>query len=145
MAAIIREEAAPLPPSVPAPLRWVVERCLAKDPGERYDSTRDLYRELKLARERLSEASTSAAVPATIRQRFTVRDGARGELLRSELSWSRRYRSPAARFLWRTPEAPVWSGIVLGGSEMALFPRLSPDGHLLASRPWWTAPHKSRS
>jgi eukaryotic-like serine/threonine-protein kinase len=64
MAAIIREEAAPLPPSVPAPLRWVVERCLAKDPGERYDSTRDLYRELKLARERLSEASTSAQVQA---------------------------------------------------------------------------------
>ena len=49
----------PLPPSVPAPLRWVVERCLAKDPVERYDSTRDLYRELKLARERVSEASVS--------------------------------------------------------------------------------------
>jgi Tol biopolymer transport system component len=60
MAAIIRDEAEPLPPEVPAPLRWVVERCLAKDPAERYDSTRDLYRELKLARERLSEASATA-------------------------------------------------------------------------------------
>ena len=68
MAAIIRDEAEPLPPSVPAPLRWVVERCLAKDPAERYDSTRDLYRELKLARERLSEASGSqAAAPPAIR------------------------------------------------------------------------------
>ena len=64
MAAIIRDEAEPLPPSVPAPLRWVVERCLAKDPAERYDSTRDLYRELKLARERLSEASVSGSQPA---------------------------------------------------------------------------------
>src|ERR1019366_7892096 len=67
MAAIIRDEAEPLPPSVPAPLRWVVERCLAKDPAERYDSTRDLYRELKHAREHLSESSASgqqAAQPA---------------------------------------------------------------------------------
>jgi serine/threonine protein kinase len=61
MAAIIRDEAEPLPPSVPAPVRWVVERCLAKDPAERYDSTRDLYRELKHAREHLSEASGSGS------------------------------------------------------------------------------------
>jgi serine/threonine protein kinase len=58
MAAIIRDEAEPLPATVPAPLRWVAERCLAKDPAERYDSTKDLYRELKLARERLSEPNT---------------------------------------------------------------------------------------
>ena len=74
MTAIIREEPEPLPPDVPAPLRWVVERCLAKDPAERYDSTRDLYRELKLARERLSEGSASgpqtpiASTPLTVRR-----------------------------------------------------------------------------
>jgi len=63
---IIRDEAE-LFSSTAAPLRWVVERCLAKDPAERYDSTKDLYRELKLARERLSEAtaSLSAGVPAS--------------------------------------------------------------------------------
>jgi hypothetical protein len=27
---------------VPEPLAWVVERCLAKDPNDRYGSTRDL-------------------------------------------------------------------------------------------------------
>ncbi len=59
MAAIIREDAEPLPASVPAPLRWVVERLLAKDPEERYDSTRDLYRELKLIRDRLSQTTTA--------------------------------------------------------------------------------------
>jgi serine/threonine protein kinase/Tol biopolymer transport system component len=64
MAAIIRDEAGPLPSSVPAPLRWVVERCMAKDPAERYDSTRDLYRELKLARERLSEVSATGPQPS---------------------------------------------------------------------------------
>ncbi len=69
MAAIIREEAEPLPTSVPAPLRWVIERLLAKEPSERYDSTRDLYRELKHIRDRLSESVSAvqtvppAAVP----------------------------------------------------------------------------------
>ena len=64
MAAIIREEAEPLPASVPLPLRWVVERLLAKEPAERYDSTRDLYRELKQIRDRLAQ-TTSAAVAAS--------------------------------------------------------------------------------
>ena len=63
MTAIIREDAEPLPGNVPAPLRWVIERLLAKEPSERYDSTRDLYRELKQARDRLSQA-TSAQTPA---------------------------------------------------------------------------------
>ena len=64
MAAIIGDEAPALHTSVPAPLRWVVERCLAKDPAERYDSTKDVYRELTLARGRLSEASGTQAVSA---------------------------------------------------------------------------------
>ena len=51
MTAMIREEAEPLPAGVPLPLRWVIERLLAKDPAERYDSTLDLYRELKHIRE----------------------------------------------------------------------------------------------
>ena len=63
MTAIIRENAEPLPDSVPAPLRWVIDRLLAKEPGERYDSTRDLYRELKQIRDRLSQTN-SAQTPA---------------------------------------------------------------------------------
>jgi serine/threonine protein kinase/sugar lactone lactonase YvrE len=64
MAAIIREEAEPLPAAVPAPLRWVIERLLAKEPAERYDSTRDLYRELRQIRERLSQTSNKVDAPA---------------------------------------------------------------------------------
>jgi Tol biopolymer transport system component/tRNA A-37 threonylcarbamoyl transferase component Bud32 len=63
MTAIIREEAEPLPASVPVQLRWVIERLLAKDPGERYDSTRDLYRELKQIRERYSGATSAQQIP----------------------------------------------------------------------------------
>ena len=59
LAAIIREEPEPigsLNARVPAPLCWIVERCLAKDPEERYASTRDLARDLAAVRERLLEA-----------------------------------------------------------------------------------------
>jgi serine/threonine protein kinase len=61
MAAIIREDAEPLPASVAAPLRWVIERCLAKEPSERYGATRDLYHDLRQIRERLSEIGSSEA------------------------------------------------------------------------------------
>jgi len=50
--------------SVPAPLRWIIERLLSKDPSDRYDSTRDLYRELRQVRDRYSEAGISVIVPA---------------------------------------------------------------------------------
>ncbi len=64
MTAIIREEAEALPATVPAPLRWVIERLLQKEPGERYDSTGDLYRELRRVRDHLSESTPASAIPA---------------------------------------------------------------------------------
>jgi len=65
MTAIIREEADPLPTGVHGPLRWIVERLLAKDPLDRYESTRDLYRELKQVRDRLSETTLSGIQTAS--------------------------------------------------------------------------------
>jgi serine/threonine protein kinase len=131
LAAIIRDEAEPLPPSVPAPLRWVVERCLAKDSAERYDSTGDLYRELKHARERLSEGSGSGSQGATAPASSRPRWGVWGVAVLTALMISAASFG-VARLLWRTPEPPLWIGTMLGGSEIALNPRLSPDGHLLA-------------
>jgi serine/threonine protein kinase/Tol biopolymer transport system component len=60
LSAIIRDEPDPVErvnPQTPAPLRWIVDRCLAKDADERYASTKDLARELKSIRDHLSEAS----------------------------------------------------------------------------------------
>ncbi len=68
MAAIVEEQATPigeLNPSVPAPLRWCVERCLAKDREDRYASTADLKRELQTIRQHLDESTGSQpALPA---------------------------------------------------------------------------------
>src|SRR5216683_2570440 len=42
-------------PDVPAPLCWVIERCLTKELDKRYASSRDLARELAAIRDRLWE------------------------------------------------------------------------------------------
>jgi serine/threonine protein kinase/Tol biopolymer transport system component len=67
LAAILNEEPegiGAINPQVPAPLRWIVERCLAKDPESRYASTKDLSRELAGVRDHFSEAGVSGAFPA---------------------------------------------------------------------------------
>jgi len=63
LSAIVAEEPpkiSTLNPAVPPPLRWIIERCLAKDPAERYASTRDLARELESVLVHLSEVSPVA-------------------------------------------------------------------------------------
>ena len=50
---VVRDEAPPLSivaAHVPAPLRWIVDRCLSKDPEDRYVATRDLARDLQYIR-----------------------------------------------------------------------------------------------
>ena len=69
MAAITDEPTPPLTelnPAVPPPLRWCVERCLAKDRDDRYVSTGDLQRELQTVRAHLEEMSSARlqALPA---------------------------------------------------------------------------------
>ena len=62
LSAIIREDPprlADVNPTIPSPVRWIVERCLAKAPDERYALTRDLARDLASARDHLSELLAS--------------------------------------------------------------------------------------
>jgi eukaryotic-like serine/threonine-protein kinase len=62
LSAIIRDDPPPiaqLNPALPPPVRWIVDRCLAKDPQERYVLTRDLARDLVSAREHLTELLAS--------------------------------------------------------------------------------------
>ena len=50
MAAIVRDDHPTLSevhPEAPLPLQWLLDRCLAKNPADRYESTRDLHRDLE--------------------------------------------------------------------------------------------------
>jgi eukaryotic-like serine/threonine-protein kinase len=76
MAAIIEDQPEPLAsrnPTLPDPVRWVIERCLAKDPAERYASTYDLARELRGLRENLREASPGTSALGLARSAFVAR------------------------------------------------------------------------
>ena len=73
LSSILHAEPEPLlrlNPDAPASLRWIIERCLAKDPGERYASTDDLARDLAGVRERLSITGAEPAVLAARRRRI---------------------------------------------------------------------------
>ncbi|MGH9529254.1 MAG: protein kinase domain-containing protein [Terriglobales bacterium] len=97
LAAVLREQPSPVGAhnrDAPAPLCWAIDRCLAKDPGKRYASTRDLARELAVLRDSLSEnrvrkAEHRATNLPIQRTRFVGRDNelstARELLLRDDV------------------------------------------------------------
>ncbi|HVR41873.1 MAG TPA: protein kinase [Thermoanaerobaculia bacterium] len=64
LTAIANEEPPPLPDSFPEPFVWMVERCLAKNPAERYGSTADLARDLARLRDRPSSGTGLRPLPA---------------------------------------------------------------------------------
>jgi len=66
MAAIVREEPPPIEEKLPPPLKWIIDRCLAKEPEQRYQSTRDLYGDLRNLRDHFSEAYSATETFAAI-------------------------------------------------------------------------------
>lgn len=86
LSAILHDEPPPISKfrhGFPPPLRWVMERCLAKSPADRYNSTRDLARELRGIRDHLSELSGERPTSGhrLSRKRRTVILGAAAALL----------------------------------------------------------------
>jgi serine/threonine protein kinase/lipopolysaccharide biosynthesis regulator YciM len=125
-AAILRETPAPLPPKISAGLRGVIDRCLAKEPAQRYQRAG----ELRAAFEALSSVRRSGeAVPASMPQPAEEKPaGSRAEFsLAARLPWLRIAVLNSFLVLalvvsgailwqpWKSPEAP--SGQVAGGPQ----------------------------
>ncbi len=138
LTAILRDEPEPigsLSPLSPAPLRWIVERCLAKNPEGRYAATRDLAQDLATLRDRLPEMSGGVMPTRTPPSRagWLVGLAAAGVVAAATfaaLYASRSSPSPAAapiRFEIRAPEGARFAWVPMQN----LF-ALSPDGRRIA-------------
>ncbi|HVS03255.1 MAG TPA: protein kinase [Thermoanaerobaculia bacterium] len=131
MNAILEAEPEPLPraqPGVPPPVRWIVERCLAKDREQRYQATGDLVRNLEDVRAHLSEISSVA--PADAPPRAAAR-----RRLTPWLAAAAAASAGVALLLLLVPrhapsEPPAVSYLTYSGRDSA--PAVSPDGRLVA-------------
>ncbi len=146
LAAIIRDEAPPIAashPQTPAPLRWIIERCLAKEPRQRYSSSDDLARDLVSLRDHLSEASSGDAF-------------ATGERLPRLLApgWRRHLRIPlvlgllaagalAGRVLWNAASSPppLFHRLTFRRGSVSSA-RFAPDGQTIIYSAAWDGARK---
>ncbi len=134
---ILHEEPEPLVTAnsqarVPTPLRWVMERCLAKDPNGRYASTRDLARDLAKIQEHLSEVGSQSefgiARPAASRTKRIALPLALGVTaviaLVAGAALDRLFIRPAPA------PPPTLRYVTHSGTDSQ--PAISPDGRLIA-------------
>ena len=70
LTAILNDDAPPIGEEVPEPLAWIIERCLAKHPDERYGSTTDLARDIARLRDRSGSLAAPVSAPKTSSRRW---------------------------------------------------------------------------
>uniref|UniRef100_Q021S6 non-specific serine/threonine protein kinase n=1 Tax=Solibacter usitatus (strain Ellin6076) TaxID=234267 RepID=Q021S6_SOLUE len=119
MMAILKQDAPDLPGSVPETVRTIVEHCLEKEPANRFQSAKDLGFALAQSTSRSDSAPVLAARPGNRRRAALA---AALMVLSAAATWWLSHGTPATQ----------WTAVELGGPEIALSPRLSPDGHVLA-------------
>jgi len=132
--AIIRDEPDPIEsaaPQAPLPFRWVVERCLAKDPEERYSSTRDLALDLGRLRDQGTITSGERVAAGTRpRRRLSAVAWIPLVLLAAAagiLAGLRMRRPPPAATAGRF-SVPLPPGTLFAPEEISRGVSISPDG-----------------
>ena len=132
-AAILRAPAQPLPPHVPAIVRGVIQRCLAKDPAQRYQFAGEARAALEAIQSSdMASIVSAAAAPAVLRPRRSARTTAAAIAGVVILSGA------AAWWYVRDPRSP-WERVATAGrltlavaADRPTFdPAISPDGKML--------------
>ncbi|HEV2423241.1 MAG TPA: protein kinase [Terriglobia bacterium] len=113
-----------LPASTPPSIVRLLHRCLTKDRKQRLQA----IGEARIAIQEAQAGEAESGQEAAAASERPVRQRTRALLAAAALVLA----AVAGHFLWRTPAQPSWTGVMLGGPVVSLFPRLSPDGHLLA-------------
>jgi serine/threonine protein kinase len=116
-------------PRIPIPFLWLIDRCLAKDPPDRYAATADLAHDLRTIRERLAEVSSGViAVPHQSRRVGITATASLGALaLGAMLSLVFVSRQPSGANLSAYQFTPLAADSGYQGS-----PAWSPDGKTIA-------------
>ncbi len=137
LSAIIREEPAPvaeIAPGVAAPVAWLIERCLAKDPQERFASTRDLARDIASLSQHLSApASLSPAPSARLSRRrvaLPLAAGAVAAIVAAAVLGALLARRSAAPSTPAFQQLTFRRGVVTGA-------RFTPDGRSIVYSARW--------
>ena len=131
IASILKEEPRPiaeLQPLTPPGLDRIVQRCLAKDPDDRWQSARDLAHELQW----IAQAGSKAGVPAPVAARRRVRE--RTWVIATAVS-TLGMAAFAIAFALRAPKKPEVVRFEIAPPTTVQSqdaPRISPDGRYLA-------------
>ncbi len=137
LAAILNDEPeaiAAANPQTPAPLRWIVERCLAKEAERRYASTKDLARDLETLRDRSSETASLAGAPVIPRRRAAALWLALGAVVLAASVLL------AGRALWKEPPRaqPGFQRLTFRRGDV-VFARFSSDAQTIVYSAQWDA------
>ena len=140
VAAILKDEPPPVSrvqPAAPPALDRIIGACLAKDPDDRYQSARDLERDLRWvaddARDGLAAAAPTAIPPRSNRLPWLVAAALAVGLIATAVIGLRRAGEAAptagpTRFTIAPPENASFGGPRRGGSGQATQLAVSPDG-----------------
>jgi eukaryotic-like serine/threonine-protein kinase len=125
--AILSEEAPSIPERspIPVPIRWIISRCLQKEPGERYGSTADLYRDLRAHRDYLFATGATAAQRHLTRRRVGLAGAALVCLAGVALAWWLAWPPVSDLAAYRYTPFALDAG-------MDSWPAWSPDGKTIA-------------
>ena len=139
LGAILKDEPPPvsrLQPVAPAALDRIIGTCLAKDPDDRYQSARDLFRDLTWVASGSRDGAAAGTVTApsrSTRVAWLVAAVATAALIAMTVVALRRNAevAPAAapvQFTIAPPENTSFGGPAIGGTGLATQVAVSPDG-----------------
>ncbi|MGE5358624.1 MAG: protein kinase domain-containing protein [Bacteroidales bacterium] len=117
------ESIASLNPDFPAPARWAVERCLAKEPTDRYASTVDLAHDLRNVREHLSKATSAPSASTAPGRRRRMRPWTIPAAVAAVV-----VLALAIPIVWQSPIARLWRPRLPDDLRVAVLPVVTPDG-----------------